>query len=141
MTTAPAGDTVDLIQLFGGVNRQLEQALAARLKPAGLSVEQYWILRALARRDGLAMGELAQKLVVDSPTLTKMIDRLVASADVYRGPDPHDRRKVLVFISDKGRARFETLGGDVEDVAAGLGDKLDPATVARLRGFLATILS
>lgn len=139
MATVPLGETVDLIQLFGGLNRQLEHILAARLKPAGLSVEQYWILRSLARNNGLAMGELAQKLVVDSPTLTKMVDRLVASGDVYRGPDPHDRRKVLAYISDKGRERFETLGADVESVAAGLGDELDPATIARLRGFLASI--
>jgi DNA-binding MarR family transcriptional regulator len=52
---------------------------------------------------------------------------MVASADVYRGPDPEDRRRVLVFISDKGAAtlaKVERIGKDAQQqLNATLGDE------------------
>ena len=86
---------MDLPDLIRGVNRRLEQVLEAELKPKGVSLHQYRVLEALTERNGLPMGELATRLFVDGPTLTKIIDKMVESAEVYRGPDPHDRRKVL----------------------------------------------
>ena len=34
---------------------------------------------------------------------------MVTSADVYSDPDPRERRRVLIFLSDKGAARFEAV--------------------------------
>ena len=49
------------------------------------------------------MGDLAEVVLLNHPTLTKMIDRMVSDAMVYRAQDPDDRRKVLMYISDRGR--------------------------------------
>lgn len=108
---------MQLSNLICGVNRQMEQSLDAGLRSHGLSIEQYRVLQAVEVENGIAMGDLASRVFVDSPTLTKIIDKMVASADVYRGPDPSDRRRVLIFLSDKGAARFEavrSVGLDVE---------------------------
>lgn len=102
---------VQLTRLICGVNRKLEQAMEAHLRPVGLSIEQYRVLEALDEHDGMSMGELAARVFVDSPTLTKIIDKMVASSDVYRAPDAKDRRKVLIFRSNKGREIFLTLQG------------------------------
>ena len=91
-----------LADLIRGLNRRLKQALEAHLKPGGFSLHQYRVLEALDAQNGLPMGYLATHLLIDGPTLTKIIDKMVASAEVYRGPDPHDRRKVLIFLSRKG---------------------------------------
>nr|WP_246781084.1 MarR family transcriptional regulator [Rhizobium sp. BK602] len=85
--------------------------MEAHLRPLGLSIEQYRILEALDEHDGISMGELAAKVFVDSPTLTKIIDKMVASSDVYRAPDAKDRRKVLIFRSNKGKDIFLKLQG------------------------------
>lgn len=106
-----------LADLIAGVNRKIEQALEGPLKAHGVSLEQYRVFKALAARSGIPMGDLAAQVFVDSPTLTKIIDKMVASADVFRGPDPNDRRRVLVFLSEKGSATFaqmERIGLDVE---------------------------
>ncbi|MCF1464819.1 winged helix-turn-helix transcriptional regulator [Agrobacterium vitis] len=79
-------------------------------------MEQYRVLQTLKVANGIAMGDLAARVFVDSPTLTKIIDKMVASADVYRGPDPRDRRRVLIFLSDKGAARFEAAGSVGVDI-------------------------
>nr|WP_286181434.1 MarR family transcriptional regulator [Rhizobium sp. ICMP 5592] len=85
--------------------------MEAHLRPVGLSIEQYRVLEALDEHDGMSMGELATRVFVDSPTLTKIIDKMVASSDVYRAPDAKDRRKVLIFRSNKGKDIFLTLQG------------------------------
>jgi DNA-binding MarR family transcriptional regulator len=104
-------ETFEFVRLISGVNRQLEQSIEARLKPAGVSIEHYRVLDALVRQNGLPMTDLARQVFVDGPTLTKIIDRMMATSDVYRAPDSTDRRKVLIFLSQKGQARYEELYG------------------------------
>ena len=57
-----------------------------------------------AASNGRSMGELAHAALLNHPTLTKTIDRMISQALVYRRVDPVDRRKILIFISDDGRA-------------------------------------
>lgn len=113
-------DALEFIRLISGFNRQIERSLEARLKPAGVSIEHFRVLDALARQNGMPMTELARHVLVDGPTLTKIVDRVIAAADVYRAADPGDRRKVLVFLSAKGRKRFETLRGLVSEPPAAI---------------------
>lgn len=141
MSSLSAGESLELIQLISGVNRRLEQAIEARLKPAGIPIEQYRILASLSRRDGRAMGELAAEVFVDSPTLTKIVDRMVANADVFRAPDPHDRRKVLIFLSEKGRAGIEALRPLVEAPETGLVGPLGRREAEQLRVLLESLLA
>jgi DNA-binding MarR family transcriptional regulator len=93
-----------------GVNRGLAQALAAE----GVSVEQWRILRALSDGHGHSMGDLATAVLMAHPTLTKSIDRLVDDALVYRRQDEIDRRRVAVFLADRGRALVRRLDRQAE---------------------------
>jgi DNA-binding MarR family transcriptional regulator len=134
-TIGPGSYRVHLVDLICGVNRKIEQSMEASLKPHGVSMEQYRVLRTLDEVNGLPMGDLATLVFVDSPTLTRIIDRMVASADVFRGPDPEDRRRVLVFISDKGRenlVRIQSIGEEAErQLVARLGER-DSAHLERI---------
>jgi DNA-binding MarR family transcriptional regulator len=131
---------VDLPDLIRGVNRRLEQVLEAELKPKGVSLHQYRVLEALTERNGLPMGELATRLFVDGPTLTKIIDKMVESAEVYRGPDPHDRRKVLIFLSRRGAAHFEDVGRLITSVQQEILDRLGKSDAAALTNLLSELL-
>ena len=51
-------------------------------------------------------------MLLNHPTLTKMIDRMVSDTLVYRVQDPNDRRKVLMFISDRGKIRARRVTGN-----------------------------
>jgi DNA-binding MarR family transcriptional regulator len=115
---------MQLSNLICGVNRQIEQILDTGLRSHSLSIEQYRVLKAVNSENGVAMGDLAACVFVDSPTLTKIIDKMVASADVYRGPDPRDRRRVLIFLSDKGAARLEAVRSIEVDVEQQLAELL-----------------
>ncbi|PRX10874.1 UNVERIFIED_ORG: DNA-binding MarR family transcriptional regulator [Martelella mediterranea] len=91
------------------VNHALEHSAETQLKQHSLTIEQFRVLTVLSETNGISMGALSASICVDSPTLTKLIDRMINTADVYRGPDPRDRRKVLVFISNKGLKTYEAL--------------------------------
>lgn len=129
-----------LADLIAGVNRRLEAEIEARLKPDGISIEQFRILRTLAVRDGQPMGALAEAVLVDSPTLTKIVDRMVAGAAVYRAPDPKDRRKVLVFLSDKGRALYGRLARLAEAPETGLIERLGDEDADALKLILTQLM-
>lgn len=80
------------------VNRGLAEALGAE----GMTVEQWRILRALSDGHGHSMGDLALAVLMPHPTLTKAVDRLIDDALVYRRQDEVDRRRVAVFLADRG---------------------------------------
>jgi len=101
--------TRHLAYLLAQANRQVHKQLDEEFRPEGVPVEQWRILKLLAERNGRSMGELTQVALLNHPTLTKMIDRMVSDALVYRRQDPQDGRRVLIFISDRGRAVNERL--------------------------------
>lgn len=81
---------------------------------SGLSFDQWLVLDTLARTDGQSMAELASETHVTGPTLTRVVDRLVSNAKLYRDVDPADRRRVLVHLAPRGRSVYELLRSRVE---------------------------
>jgi DNA-binding MarR family transcriptional regulator len=97
----------DPLRLLSRAELHASRRLAAALEAgaAGATVEQWRALNLLADGAGHTMTELADYVLAPAPTATKLIDRLVADNLVYRHPDPADRRRVLVHLTDRGRAR------------------------------------
>ncbi|GII84041.1 transcriptional regulator [Sphaerisporangium siamense] len=91
-----------LAYLLTRAERTVNRGLAAALAAEDVTVEQWRILQALADGRGHSMGHLAEAALMPHPTLTKAVDRLVDRAVVYRGHDPADRRKVAVFLANRG---------------------------------------
>ncbi len=90
--------------LITAVERQLTGAVAADLEHEGVTVEQWRVLEGLSHRDGRAMSDIASRAMLPAPTLTKIVDRLVAGNLVHRRSHPYDRRRVLVLLTPRGRA-------------------------------------
>jgi DNA-binding MarR family transcriptional regulator len=53
--------------------------------------------------DGISIGELGERVSLDTSTLTGIIDRMERKGYVERRPNPDDRRSVLVFLTAKAR--------------------------------------
>jgi MarR family transcriptional regulator, organic hydroperoxide resistance regulator len=70
----------------------------------GLHVGQEMVLVELWQDDGLRGGELAVRLGVEPPTVTKMLRRLEGCGLVERRQDPTDARSLRVHLTKKGRA-------------------------------------
>jgi MarR family transcriptional regulator, organic hydroperoxide resistance regulator len=92
-----------LVYRLAQANRAINRQLKSRLANEGVLVEQWWILKVLSDGNGRSMSDLAEVVLLNHPTLTKIIDRMVSDTLVCRASDPKDRRKVLMFCSDRGR--------------------------------------
>ena len=68
-----------------------------------LTLEQWFILFRLYEKDGRSQGELADKDLQDHPNVTRILDTLQKNKWVQRAPDPNDRRRHLVYLTDAGR--------------------------------------
>jgi DNA-binding MarR family transcriptional regulator len=74
------------------------------LEPLGLTYPQYLVLMVLWQRDGLAVGELGERLHLDSGTLTPLLKRMEAAGWLHRERAADDERRVVVTLSPEGRA-------------------------------------
>lgn len=73
------------------------------LDPFGITYPQYLALIALRTQEGRTVGELGERLFLESNTLTPLIKRLEAAGLVTRTRDKADERVVRVHLTDAGR--------------------------------------
>jgi len=89
--------------LLGGIGRmrraQMNEALAAN----GIYAGQEMFLWHLWREDGLTQSQLVERLCVQPPTVSKMLDRMDRAGLVERRPDPDDSRVTRVYLTEQGR--------------------------------------
>ena len=111
MTTEPPPD---LAHLLSHAERRLVNRLAAVLADEGCSVEQWRVLSVIADDQGHPMAEIAEYALLPAPSLTKLVDRMVADNLVYRRADPHDRRRVLLHLSARGRILHQRAAHKVQ---------------------------
>lgn len=83
--------------------------VGALLAEHGLHVGQEMLLVELWQDDGLRGGEIAVRLGVEPPTITKMLRRLERCGLVERRADPTDARSFRVHLTERGRALEEPV--------------------------------
>ena len=75
---------------------------------ASLSVPQFRSLGYLSRETGASLSAVAEHVGLTLPSMSKMIDGLVARRLVDRGISTRDRRQVTLALSPLGRATLRT---------------------------------
>lgn len=70
----------------------------------GITYPQYLVLSALWEADGRTVGAIAERLSLESSTITPLVKRLEAASLVTRARQADDERRVLVSLTDRGRA-------------------------------------
>ena len=83
--------------------------VSGALAEVGLHVGQEMVLVELWKQDGLRGGELAARLRVEPPTVTKMLRRMEDCGLVERSRDPEDARSFRVYLTEAGRALREPV--------------------------------
>jgi DNA-binding MarR family transcriptional regulator len=87
--------------------RRVSQLYDKALQPWGLTVTQYGLLGHIGALDGVGVGALAGKLVMDPTTLTRNLKPLLEHGHVVLAPDPRDRRARRLYLSEAGRRAFQ----------------------------------
>ncbi|MCJ7738062.1 MAG: MarR family transcriptional regulator [Anaerolineae bacterium] len=76
----------------------------ALLEAIGLHRGQPPVLHALWEQEGLSQSELAARIHVTAPTLSRMIQRMAKAGLLTTEDDPADHRVSRVYLTDAGRA-------------------------------------
>jgi DNA-binding MarR family transcriptional regulator len=96
-----------LIPAIARAHRALGQKL---LQGTGLRTGQELVIMLLGDSPGKSQAEITRWLGVEPPTTAKMLARLERAGFVERVRSADDRRKVLVSLTDKGRALPQRVG-------------------------------
>jgi DNA-binding MarR family transcriptional regulator len=82
--------------------------LVRRLRSENLfPLTQTWVLGRLDREGPGSVSDLAQALRVRPQSMAQTVGDLEAEGMVERNPDPDDRRRALVSLTEAGQARIE----------------------------------
>lgn len=92
------------------------------LDELGLTYPQYLVLNVLWRDDSQTVGAIAEKLALESSTLTPLLKRLEASGLVHRTRNPENERQVVVALTDEGKT-LRLRGGCLGDALLGASGK------------------
>ena len=95
------------------------QGFADELRRRGASLPVWRVLAALSARPGETVTGLAEACLLQQPTMTKLLDRMVREGLVTRAPDARDRRVVRVALTPEGEAKAAGLVAAAERYEAG----------------------
>ena len=82
---------------------------AAMLREMDLHPGQELLLMQLLDRDGQTQSELLESVGLDHSTVSKSLRRMQDAGLLVREPAAHDRRVMVVHLTDKGRAMREPI--------------------------------
>ena len=115
---------LQVTQLMVSVSKTVRALLGIKLAEIGLNNGQDEAMLALDEANPISVAMLAEKLSVRPPTVSKMLDRLVAKNLVDRVNDTNDARKTMVKITPTGletqdriRAVWAQVGADLSEFA------------------------
>ena len=106
------------------------------LDDLGLTYPQYLVLLVLWERDGSTVGEICQRLHLDSGTMTPLLKRMAAMGLVTRARDPDDERRVRITLTEAGRDLRSRAGAVPQTMTRGQ----DPEEMEALRKAVSQIV-
>ena len=111
------------------LNHALEHLSSRMDRHLGVTAQQRLIVRCVGAHGQIAAGELASTLRVDPGTVSAALNRLEAKGLVARVRDRKDLRRVMVTLTERGRALDVPQVGTVENGVQRMLDEVAPGDV------------
>ena len=84
------------------VTRLITQAYRPLLEPLGLTYPQYLVMMVLWEQDNQTVGDIGRRLMLDTNTLTPMLQRMEREGLLVRTHGIADGRQTLVSLTKEG---------------------------------------
>ena len=119
--------------------REITSLYTPYLKPLGLTYTQYILFLVLWERDGLTVGEICKRLMLDSGTLSPVLKKLRQEGYIEKQQSVTDERSFIITLTEKGRQ----LQLDAKDIPLKVGScvKLSPEKAKQLYDLLYELLN
>ena len=102
----------DFHAAFWAAKKAMAEAAEAAYRQHGVWPGQQFILQALWDTDGQTPGELAKRLDLATPTVTRTASRMAATGLLRREAHPSDARLVRLCLTDRGRELEDTMAAE-----------------------------
>jgi DNA-binding MarR family transcriptional regulator len=99
-----------IVFLLAKAYQKAHGSLKRRLAEFGLTPIQVLVIEALRDEEGVSAGELGKKLVLDSATLSGVLERLAEKGWIVKETDEVDRRSLRVYLGHLAKRLNDPLG-------------------------------
>lgn len=106
---------------------QISRRARELLAPYGVTPGQYAVLNVLSEGGGVSGAELGSRLVLDSASITGVVDRLEALGLLERRPDESDRRVQRLWVTPKAARQQPDLEQAMDQLQAEVQEIAGPA--------------
>lgn len=106
MTTSPAVCAQAVLDVVPQVMRAIRTELR-RHRAADLSVPQFRTLAVIDRKANTSLSDVTEHIGLTLPSMSKLVDGLVARKLVTRQTDPTDRRRMTLALTRSGQTALE----------------------------------
>ena len=101
--------------------RLVTQAYTPMLTQLGITYPQYLVLMVLWEKDCQPVNDIAHRLLLETNTVTPLLQRMEKQGIVKRQRGEEDRRQQIVSLTERGRAMEQEA---YELIPAGMGKEL-----------------
>lgn len=119
---------------------RLEELHADHMAGSPADVRELSVLLLLDGGEPGSQQQAAERLGVDRTTMVGLLDGLEGKGFVERRPDPSDRRRNVVVLTDPGRKALKVARAASDKAERELLADLSPAEAKQLRDLLARVL-
>ncbi len=119
----------ELAQSITQAARSMRTALSHNLAASGLYAGQDGVILALAQEGSMTPGQIAQKLGVKAPTMTRTIGRMEAQGFVERSAGEGDGRLTMVKLTESGQKSVDHINASLAACSARAVDGLSAKEV------------
>lgn len=88
--------------LFHIINLNMRKKLETDLKDFGFSSSHQFGVLLLLSKKSLSQKEISDATLADEPSTTRMLDRMIKKEVIGKQRSTEDKRKQVVYITDKG---------------------------------------
>ena len=139
-----AGASADPNEVLGYLLKHAHLKLTAltdeALEPFGIDSKDFGTLRVLAHREPASQLQVAQTLGIDRTTMVALLDALERKGIVRRHPDPGDRRRNVVELTEQGLTAFDGAQAVYAEAESAFLVKLSASAAGQFRRTLRTLL-
>src|SRR4030042_4457881 len=95
--------------LLGKAYQKAHGLLKKKLNPFGLTPVQHLMLTVLGDEEALSPAEISERTIMDSATLSGVLDRMADAGLIKKEENPGDRRSIRVSLTARARKMMDKL--------------------------------
>lgn len=135
---APTSESVEprISYVIARLERAVRAAINERVRPFGLTTQQYTTLSILGRRGGLSNAQLARRANMTPQSMSELIEALESKGLLVRKAHPNHRRVFPASLTPKGCKVLTACDAAVDEMEDEMLAELSHADRGRLRSSL-----